>query len=72
MLDNYNHADAVCLVGMVDVGDGAFGAAAGGLEDGRRVCGEVEVAGWVELRVGFAAGDWGLFVSRWALLMVVR
>ena len=59
MLDNYNHADAVCLVGMVDVADGAFCAATGGLDDGCRVWGEVEVAGWVDLRVGFAAGDWG-------------
>jgi len=58
VLNYYNHTDAVCLVSMVDIADGTFGAAAGSLDDGCRVCSEVEVAGRVELGVGFAAGDW--------------
>ena len=58
MLNYYNHADAVRLIGMVDVADGTFGAAAGGLDDGCRVCSEVEVACRVKLGIGFAAGDW--------------
>lgn len=33
MLHDYNHTDAVRLIRMVDVVDGTFGAAAGGLDN---------------------------------------
>jgi hypothetical protein len=51
VLHDNNHADAVRLIGMVDVVHCAFGAAAGSLDDLCRFGGEVKVVGWVDARV---------------------
>jgi hypothetical protein len=58
MLNNNNHADASRLVDVVNVVDCRLSATACCLYDLGGVGGEVEVACWVESRVGFRAGNW--------------
>jgi hypothetical protein len=55
MLYNNNHSDSVGLVGIVDVVDSAFDAAAGGLDDLSATGSKVDIACGIDARVGLAA-----------------
>jgi hypothetical protein len=44
MLNNNDHADSICLVGIVYVIDGAFGTSTSGLDDLSSIGCEVDVA----------------------------
>jgi hypothetical protein len=57
VLYNNDHSDSIGLVGIVDVVDSAFCAAASGLDDLGATGGEVDIACGIDSRVSLAASN---------------
>jgi hypothetical protein len=57
MLHNNNHTNPIGLVRVVYVVDSPFGAAASRLDDLGATSGKVDIACWIDSRVGLAASD---------------